>query len=59
MVLGYAPANCFQPPKTILETFRYIGDPLSDYEYFREKAWQASHALRSYMDDVHYRYLAF
>jgi hypothetical protein len=53
--MGFTPANCFQPPKTILETFRAMGDKMQDFEYFREKAWQASHVLLSYMSDVKYR----
>ena len=28
---------------------------MSDYEYFREKAWQAKHALEFCMKEVKYR----
>ena len=55
--MGYAPANCFQPPKTVLASFRGVDRTfkMQDYEYFREKAWQAKHALESYMKEVKYR----
>ena len=57
MIMGYAPANCFQPPKTVLASFRGVDRTfkMQDYEYFREKAWQAKHALESYMKEVKYR----
>ena len=58
MIMGYAPANCFQPPKTVLASFKGVDKrhKMQDYEYFREKAWQAKNALESYMKEVKYRW---
>ncbi len=58
MVMAFSPANCFQPPKTILESFRRVDKThnMGDYEFFREKCWQGMYALKSYMGEVKYRY---
>ena len=56
MIIAYTPANAYQPTKSILDTMR-IGDAvhnLGDYEFFREKAWQCSAALKGYCKDVKY-----
>ncbi len=56
MVIAYAPANCYQPTKSILGTMR-VADAvhnLGDYEFFREKAWQCSAALKGFTKDVRY-----
>jgi len=47
LIFGLTPANAFQPPRTILDTMRTVDfdTGISDYEYFREKAWQLSHVL--------------
>ena len=57
MIMAFAPANCFQPPKTVLASFRGVDRTfkMGDFEYFREKAWQAKHALDFYMKEVKYR----
>ena len=57
MVMAYASANAYQPPKTILQTMARIekeGHRLAEYEYFREKAWQCAHALKGYTKNVKY-----
>jgi hypothetical protein len=56
LIFGYAPANAFQPPKTILKTFQKVDQTLkmANYEFFREKAWQTMHCLKHYVDAVPY-----
>merc|ERR1719430_1971661 len=46
LIFGLSSANAFQPPMTILTTSINVdGREVAQYEFFREKAWQASHAL--------------
>ena len=54
MIFGYAPANVFQPPKTILKTFQKVDQVhlMADYEFFREKAWQGKHCLEYLVDNI-------
>ena len=61
MIMAFAPANCFQPPKTILSSFRGADRTfkMGDFEFFREKAWQAKHALEFYMKNVKYRFVRY
>ena len=56
MIFGYAPANVFQPPKTILKTFQKVDQKhhMADYEFFREKAWQAKHCLDHFVENTHF-----
>jgi len=56
MIFGYAPANCFQPPKTILKTFQKVDQThkMAEYEFFREKAFQAQHCLKHYVEKIPY-----
>ena len=56
MIFGYAPANCFQPPKTILKTFQKVDQThkMAEYEFFREKAFQAEHCLKHYVEKIPY-----
>jgi len=56
MIFGYAPANCFQPPKTILKTFQKVDQThkMAEYEFFREKAFQAQNCLKHYVDKIPY-----
>jgi len=56
MIFGYAPANPFQPQKTILDTMRKLDTKhqLGDYEYFREKCWQMRNCLDHYVNEVKY-----
>jgi len=56
MVIAYGPANAYQPTKAILSTLWQADSvhKLAEYEYFREKAWQCSHALKGYCQDVKY-----
>eukprot|EP00095_Tigriopus_kingsejongensis_P003427 maker-scaffold110_size354795-snap-gene-0.15 protein:Tk03427 transcript:maker-scaffold110_size354795-snap-gene-0.15-mRNA-1 annotation:"hypothetical protein" len=56
MIMAYSPANCFQPPKSVLATMRRVDNvhKLGDYEYFREKAWQCSNALNYYVENIQY-----
>ena len=56
MVIAFAPANAYQPPKTGLGVLR-MGDAvhnLADYEMFRETAWQGAHALKGFVENVKY-----
>ena len=55
LIFGYAPANAFQPPKTILKTFQKVDQTLkmANYEFFREKAWQTMHCLKHYVRTHH------
>lgn len=55
--MAFAPANCFQPTKTSLGSMRNIEKVhfMADYEFFREKAWQSAHILKSYTETVKYR----
>jgi hypothetical protein len=56
LVFGYAPANCFRPPKTILKTHQRIDQvhKMANYEFFREKTWQGLHCLKHYVNTVPY-----
>jgi len=56
MIFAYAPANPFQPQKTILDTMRKLDSKhkLGDYEYFREKCWQVRNCLDHYVNTVEY-----
>lgn len=56
LIFGYAPANAFQPPKTILKTFQKIDQKhkMANYEFFREKAWQSLHCLKHYVETTTY-----
>jgi len=56
MIFGYAPANPFQPQKTVLDTMRKLDSrhQLGDYEYFREKCWQIRNCLDHYVNTVEY-----
>jgi len=47
LIFGLSPANTFQPPLTILSSMIRVdwATGVAPYEYYREKAWQASHAL--------------
>ena len=56
MVIAFAPANAYQPPKSGLGVLR-MGDAvhnLADYEMFREAAWQGSHALEGFVRNIKY-----
>ena len=55
LIFGYAPANAFQPPKTILKTFQKVDQTLkmANFEFFREKAWQTMHCLKNYVRTHH------
>ena len=54
LIFGYAPANAFQPPKTILKTFQKVDQThkMATYEFFREKAWQTMHCLKHYVSHM-------
>ena len=56
LIFGYAPANCFQPPKTILKTMQKVDTihRMANYEFFREKAWQTMNCLNSYVKHMPY-----
>ena len=56
MIMAYAPANCYQPPKSIMQTMKKVDmvHKLGVYEYFREKAWQCSYALEGYVHNIKY-----
>ena len=56
MIMAYAPANAYQPPKSVLQTMRRAEGvhKLAEFEYFREKAWQCAHALKGYTENVKY-----
>ncbi len=56
LIFGFAPANSFQPPKTILQTMVKVDSRMrmARYEYFREKAWQGMNCLKYYVDEVKY-----
>ena len=47
LIFGLSPANAFQPPLTILDTMTKVDreNGVAPYEFYREKAWQASNAL--------------
>ena len=47
LIFGLSPANAFQPPLTILSSMVRVdwATGVAPYEFYREKAWQASHAL--------------
>lgn len=47
LIFGFTPANAFQPPLTILNTMKRVdwASGVAPYEFYREKAWQASQAL--------------
>ena len=47
LIFGLSPANCFQPPLTILSSMMRVdwATGVAPYEFYREKAWQASSAL--------------
>ena len=47
LIFGLSPANCFQPPLTILSSMARVdwASGVAPYEFYREKAWQASSAL--------------
>jgi len=57
LIFGYAPANAFQPPKTILKTFQKVDQThkMANYEFFREKAWQMQHCLKNYVETIPYQ----
>ncbi len=57
MIMAYAPANAYQPPKSVLKTMRMVDrvHNLSDFEFFREKAWQCSFALKGYVHNIKYQ----
>jgi len=48
LIFGLSPANAFQPPLTILSSMIRVdwATGVAPYEFYREKAWQASHALQ-------------
>ena len=52
----YAPANVFSSSKTVFRTMKYADavHKLAEYEFFREKSWQAMHVLKSYIENVKY-----
>ncbi len=56
LVFGYAPANAFQPPKTILRPLASVDTKLrmAKYEFFREKAWQTMTCLKHYVEKTTY-----
>jgi len=56
VIFAFAPANCFQPCKNVLDTMRKLDakHQLGDYEYFRENAWQALNVLEYYLKNVTY-----
>lgn len=56
VIFAFAPANCFQPTKNVLDTMRKLDakHQLGDYEYFRENAWQALNVLEYYLKNVKY-----
>ncbi len=56
MIMAYASANPYQPPKTVLQSLIRVDKVhnLAEYEYFREKAWQCCHALKGYTENVKY-----
>ena len=56
MIMAYASANAYQPPKTILQTMVTVDSvhQLGEYEFFREKAWQCAHALKGYTSNIKY-----
>ena len=56
MIMAYTPANAYQPPKSVLSTMRRVDQVhhLGDFEFFREKAWQCSFALKGYVHNVKY-----
>ena len=47
LIFGLSPANAFQPPLTILSSMIRVdwSTGVAPYEFYREKTWQASHAL--------------
>jgi len=47
LIFGLSPANAFQPPLTILSSMIRVdwATGVAPYEFYREKTWQASHAL--------------
>ena len=54
MIMAFAPANCYQPPKSVLQTMVRTDQKfhLGAYEFFREQSWQMSHVLQGYVNDV-------
>ena len=56
LIFGYAPANAFQPPKTILKTMQKVDQihKMANYEFFREKAWQSLHCLKHFVETETY-----
>jgi len=56
VIFAFAPANCFQPAKNVLDTMRKLDAKhnLGDYEYFRENSWQALNVLEYYLKNVKY-----
>lgn len=54
LIFAYAPANSFQPPKTILRTMQRVDriHQMATYEFFREKAWQSLGCLKHYVDQL-------
>lgn len=55
--MAYTPSNPFLPTKTVLSSMRRIEQRhfMADYEFFREKAWQMAHALKSAATGVEYQ----
>merc|ERR1712133_43584 len=47
LIFGLSPANAFQPPLTVLSSMVRVdwATGVAPYEFYREKTWQASHAL--------------
>ncbi len=56
LIMAYTSANCYRPPKTILQTMIRVDTvhKMAEYEYFREKAWQCSNALKGYAVNIKY-----
>lgn len=56
LIFAYAPANSFQPPKTILKSFQKVDQihKMANYEFFREKAWQGQQCLSHFVESVHF-----
>ena len=56
LIFGYAPANAFQPPKTILKTMQKVDQihQMANYEFFREKAWQGVYCLKHFTENTTY-----
>ncbi len=56
LILCYAPANIYSSSKIVFRTMKYADavHKLAEYEFFREKSWQAMHVLKNYIENVKY-----